>query len=77
MCVRVFVCLCVCLCVCVFVTIIRTGQFLAKIKNVKNDVIDFGICNLPAILPVLYFVTMTNFLKVKYFKSQYLENSES
>ena len=39
--------------------------------------IDFDICNLPATLPVLYSVTLTNFFKVQYFKCQYLENGES
>ena len=38
---------------------------------------DFDICNLPANLPVLYSVTLTYFLKVKYLKCQYLENGES
>ena len=38
--------------------------------------IDFDVCNLAATLPVLYFVTLTYFFEVKYFKCQYLENGE-
>ena len=38
---------------------------------------DFYVCNLAATLPVLYFVTLTYFFKVKYFKYEYLENGES
>ena len=43
---------------CVCVKIVRTGQILAKIKNV-NDVIYFDTWNLPLTLPMLYSVTLT------------------
>ena len=39
-------------------------------------VIDFEVCNLAATLPVLYSVTLTYFMKVKYFKYQYLEHGK-
>ena len=38
---RVYVCVLVCVSVCVSVTIVRTGQIVAKIKNVKNDFYSF------------------------------------
>ena len=60
--------LCVFVCVCLMVTIVRTGQILAKIKNVKMTFRYFDTCNLRATMPVLYSVTLTYFFKVKYFK---------
>ena len=52
----------------VYITIIRTGRTLAKIKNVKIAFVDFDICHGTASLRKLYFVTLTYFLKVKYVK---------
>ena len=38
---------------------------------------EFDNCNLPATLPLLSSVTLTNCFEIKFFKCKYLENGES
>ena len=62
---RLALCLSVCLSVCLCVEIFRTGYIFAKIKKVRNTILDLDICHRMASLRKLYSVTLTYFLKVK------------
>ena len=82
LCARARVCVCVCVCVwCVCVCVLcKNRQHRSNLdenQNVKMTFIDFDVCNLAATLPVLYSITLTYSIVVKYFKCQYLENGES
>ena len=48
------------------VTIVTTGDTLAKMQNIKNTFVDFDICHrMAASLQKLYAITLTYLLKVK------------
>ena len=66
-----------CSSVCVCKRIVRTGQILAKIKNVKNDVYRFlhlqSACDIDSV--VLH--DFDQLFQGQIFQNQYLENGES
>ena len=67
---------CSSVCVDVCLRIVRTGQILAKIKNVKNDVFRFGRLHSGCGIASVVLRYLDQLFKVKYFKCQYLENGE-